>query len=412
LDSENEMTLGPYDTCYCGSGAKFRFCCFRITKKVEEIMDCFEEQKYDDAMKIIDKLNPAAGSAEGHGLRALALGLMDRIEDAEEELRLAFEVNPNYSRGFHIKASFLMDQDQYEEAVVNLDRALEIYPENCVEFRANALLTKGHCFFEISEFEAAKQAWMLACEALPDMPIVQGTILRNIYNNPEVPESMKQKDAFYYKYLAHVPPEVADEADFFEDGDGDAADLDDLDEETLQEIIELMKKAEKAHSRGNVEKAIEHLEESLDLYPENQDALAMLHACYSEIGDIDEPSAAWSNSPPWPKTRNIFSVAATGLTLFDLYEEIGDELPHFMETDDNGESPIFYSTRIPWPTAKRRSPCSTRRRRCWKNNSTAACISSFSQQKKNRNPKDNKLSFSVRIDPEKNILYMETHFQG
>ena len=91
------MPTDPYDSCPCGSGKKFKWCCQDIYADIEEAFRLNNAGQHDAALtKMAEAVKNHAGNPEVHGRQAQLLAAHGKIEEADQALNRAFAVNPDY----------------------------------------------------------------------------------------------------------------------------------------------------------------------------------------------------------------------------------------------------------------------------------------------------------------------------
>src|SRR2546429_222540 len=97
---EKNMAFDPYGPCPCGSGKKFKWCCQPVYVQIDKAFQQDEQGQHDTALRMMDEVCAEhSGNPEVWGRKAQLLYQMDRVEDAENALQKAFDINPNYPFG-------------------------------------------------------------------------------------------------------------------------------------------------------------------------------------------------------------------------------------------------------------------------------------------------------------------------
>lgn len=101
------MALDPYDSCPCGSGKKFKWCCHDIYGDIEEAFRLENAGQHEMAFKkLSDVVAAHPGNPEAHGRLAQFLAVRGKLDDADQSLERAFALNPNYPFGLLLRGQF------------------------------------------------------------------------------------------------------------------------------------------------------------------------------------------------------------------------------------------------------------------------------------------------------------------
>jgi predicted Zn-dependent protease len=101
------MAQDPYEPCTCGSGKKFKWCCQPIFVGINRAWEQEAAGQHDVALRIMDQVvQEHEGNPEAWGQKARLLFTHGKIEEAENALQKAFDLNPNYPAGLLLRASF------------------------------------------------------------------------------------------------------------------------------------------------------------------------------------------------------------------------------------------------------------------------------------------------------------------
>jgi len=101
------MAIDAYAPCPCGSGKKFKWCCQPIHIQIDKAFRQDEEGQHEAALRLMDEVtrdNPA--NPEAWGRKAQLLYQNDKVDDAENALQKALEINPNYAFGHLLRGMF------------------------------------------------------------------------------------------------------------------------------------------------------------------------------------------------------------------------------------------------------------------------------------------------------------------
>src|SRR6516225_6199377 len=122
------MALDPYEPCTCGSGKKFKWCCQPIFVAINRAWEQEAAGQHDAALRILDQVvKEHEGNPEAWGQKARLLYSQGKLEEAENALQRAFDLNPNYPAGLLLRASFRFQEGEVAGALLLARRAAEAY---------------------------------------------------------------------------------------------------------------------------------------------------------------------------------------------------------------------------------------------------------------------------------------------
>jgi tetratricopeptide (TPR) repeat protein len=122
------LDLDLYAPCPCGSGKKLKWCCQHIFVDIERAFEQAERGQFEAALRIMDGVIKAhPDNPEAWGRKAQLLFAEDRIDEGEEALQKAFDINPNYPRGLLMRASLRFSEGEVGGALILARRAAESF---------------------------------------------------------------------------------------------------------------------------------------------------------------------------------------------------------------------------------------------------------------------------------------------
>jgi tetratricopeptide (TPR) repeat protein len=122
------MAIDPYASCPCGSGKKFKWCCLDIHAEIERAFQQHNEGQHEAALRTMEGVvQQHAGNPEVWGRQAQLLSLNGRLEEAEQALQKAFDINPNYAFGYLLRGQFRLQEGEQIGALMLLRKAAELY---------------------------------------------------------------------------------------------------------------------------------------------------------------------------------------------------------------------------------------------------------------------------------------------
>ena len=118
------MPVNPYDSCPCGSGKKFKFCCEKYFDRIQQVYRLREGNQHDAALRAFEQVTrDYPDTAAVWGFFASYLYSENLPEKAEAALARAFELNPNFGMGFLIRANKLLEEHEAIGALLMLRKA-------------------------------------------------------------------------------------------------------------------------------------------------------------------------------------------------------------------------------------------------------------------------------------------------
>jgi tetratricopeptide (TPR) repeat protein len=279
------MTIDMYSQCPGGCDKKIKFCCGKdITGDLEKILNSMSGGQRQAA------LDYATQSLQKHGdkecLLALKTQLQFSLEDltgARETLALLLKKNPKNQTALALDAVDRLTKNKIEEAVEQLQRALDVADGTLDQFTVEALYRIGLTLV-MSGWVTAGRAHLSLFQSTQETPLqeVNDVLARSAYS-PEVPLLLKVE-----RSLRPAPANVPWKADF------DAA------------IGMSM--------RGRWLAAIEALNELDKKYPDQAPIAFNIAVLESRLGDPEEMAAAWSQFADTPGVPMEEAVEAEALS--------------------------------------------------------------------------------------------------
>src|SRR5205807_6777184 len=118
------MSLDPYSSCPCGSGKKFKWCCQPIHAEIEKAFEQHNDGQHEAAVRTMDQVvRDHSDNPEAWGRQAQLLAINGKIEEAEQALQKAFELNPNYAFGFMLRGTFRQQEGEQIGALMLFRKA-------------------------------------------------------------------------------------------------------------------------------------------------------------------------------------------------------------------------------------------------------------------------------------------------
>jgi tetratricopeptide (TPR) repeat protein len=162
------MTLDPYAPCSCGSGKKFKWCCQPIYAGINRALEQEANGQHDTALRIMDEvIKQHEGNPEAWGQKARLLYQHGKIEEAENVLQKAFDLNPNYPYGLLLRAMFRFQEGETAGALLLARRAAAAYDPEARPYLAEAYYLIFEAEMRANRPVAARAALRLVSHYLP-----------------------------------------------------------------------------------------------------------------------------------------------------------------------------------------------------------------------------------------------------
>jgi tetratricopeptide (TPR) repeat protein len=128
------MSADPYSSCPCGSGKKFKWCCQPIHAEIERAFEQYNSGQHEAGLRTMaDLVREHEGNPEAWGRHAQLLAFSGKVEEAEQALQKAFDLNPNYPFGFMLRGTFRQQEGELIGALMLFRKAAEAYAPDAHE---------------------------------------------------------------------------------------------------------------------------------------------------------------------------------------------------------------------------------------------------------------------------------------
>jgi tetratricopeptide (TPR) repeat protein len=120
--------MDPYQSCPCGSGKSFKWCCQPFYHVVEKARQQHAEGQHETALRTMRQLvEQHPGSASALGYEAELLYMNGHAEQADEALQKAFAINPDFPFGNWLRGIIRKDEGEIVGALIQFRKAAELY---------------------------------------------------------------------------------------------------------------------------------------------------------------------------------------------------------------------------------------------------------------------------------------------
>lgn len=191
------MALDPYEPCTCGSGKKFKWCCQPIFATINRAWEQETSGQHDAALRLMDEVvRENEGNPEAWGQKARLLYSQNKVEEAENALQKAFDINPNYPAGLLLRAHIRFQEGETRGALILARRAVEAYHPDARPFLAEAYLLIFECEMRMNHPVAARAALRLVLRFSPSEEEIQKTFEAYFGAEGRLPAAARRDYAF------------------------------------------------------------------------------------------------------------------------------------------------------------------------------------------------------------------------
>ena len=168
------MPLDPYAACPCGSGKKFKWCCQPIHVQIGKAFEQDAEGQHEAALRIMDTLVAEHPSnPEVWGRKAQLLYENDRVDEAEQALEKALQINPQYPFGHLLRGLFRKYEGEIAGALLLFRKAVELYDPDARDALSQAYALIGECEMHLHRPLAVHAAFETAQRLRPSEDLAQ-----------------------------------------------------------------------------------------------------------------------------------------------------------------------------------------------------------------------------------------------
>jgi tetratricopeptide (TPR) repeat protein len=163
------MAADIYAPCPCGSGKKFKWCCQPIHTQIEKAFRQESEGQHEAALRTMDEVIAANPSnPEPLGRKAQLLYDLERVDEAEQTLQKALEINPKYPFGHLLRGLFRRHEGEVEGALLLFRKAAELYDPEALNMIAHVYELIAECELKMNRPVAARAAMQIGLRSQPD----------------------------------------------------------------------------------------------------------------------------------------------------------------------------------------------------------------------------------------------------
>ena len=200
-ESVKHFIPDSYDPCPCNSGKKYKFCCKKILQEITGALTACENGRYDEALGWMEKAKLMIGETGEILCRfAIVYSFFDK-EQTKVYLNRCLNEFPNHPRAHYIMGINFKKKGQYKEAIDSYKTAIENYPPTDKYHLNEVWCNLGSAYYEIKNFEKAKEAWEKAVLLLPSDPVARRNLIELIYENQSLSKALRSVSPFVKKAL-------------------------------------------------------------------------------------------------------------------------------------------------------------------------------------------------------------------
>jgi tetratricopeptide (TPR) repeat protein len=140
------MAINPYDSCPCGSGKKFKWCCTAYFDQIERALQQQQQQQHDGALRTMDALIQKHGDRpQVWGYYANILFAEGKTDAAEQAIDKALALQADFGMAYLLRGLFRQAEGEAIGAHILFRKASEAYPADAQDQLAQVyeLIARG-----------------------------------------------------------------------------------------------------------------------------------------------------------------------------------------------------------------------------------------------------------------------------
>lgn len=202
------MAPNPYDTCPCGSGKKFKFCCEKYFDKIDQAMNLSQAGQHESALRTMEQVTREhPGYAPVWGYYAQLLFSEGQIEKADEVIGKGFEIDRNFAMGHFLRGIFRLQEGERIGALLLFRKAAEAYDPGATQQLAQIYELIAENEFMLQHPVACRAAMERVQHYTPDDPEVAQQVARVFGPESSLPEAARKQ----YRLRPTVQPVAVDQ---------------------------------------------------------------------------------------------------------------------------------------------------------------------------------------------------------
>jgi tetratricopeptide (TPR) repeat protein len=162
------MPVDIYAPCPCGSGKKFKWCCMPIHGLVNKAFEQDANGQHEAAMRTMEEAIAAHPQhAELWARKAQLLFSNDRVDEAEQALDKAMELNPSFPLGHYLRGRFRHFEGELAGALLLFRKAAQLYDPATHNMLAEVHEAIAECELRLNRPVAARAALAISMKHQP-----------------------------------------------------------------------------------------------------------------------------------------------------------------------------------------------------------------------------------------------------
>jgi tetratricopeptide (TPR) repeat protein len=191
------MALDLYSACPCGSGKKFKWCCQPIHVQIDKAFRQDEEGQHEAALRLMDEVVAEhSANPEAWGRKAQLLYQNDRVEEAENTLQKALEINPNYPFGHLLRGLFRQSEGEFPGALLQFRKAADFYDPEARDLLGQVYAMIADCELRLNRPVAARAAFQIALRHRPADEGLRQTFTQIFGDQSQLPAAARREYTF------------------------------------------------------------------------------------------------------------------------------------------------------------------------------------------------------------------------
>ena len=191
------MSFDLYQPCPCGSGKKFKWCCQPVYVQMDKAFQQDAEGQHDTALRMMEEVcKEHPSNPEVWGRKAQLLYQLDKVEEAENALQKAFDINPNYPFGHYLRGRFRHFEGEIPGALMLFRKAADLYDPAAHSILAPLYSLITECELKLNRPVAARAALEMAAKLEPTNPDYRTGIDQVFGKESKFPEVARKEYTF------------------------------------------------------------------------------------------------------------------------------------------------------------------------------------------------------------------------
>lgn len=201
------MAPNPYDTCPCGSGKKFKFCCEKYFDKIDRAMNLSQAGQHEAALRAMEALTQELPDyAPIWGYYAQLLYSEGQVEKADEAIEKGFALDKNFAMGYFLRGLFRQAEGEVIGALLLFRKAAEAYDPGATGQLAQTYDLISQLELQLSHPIACRAALERVTHYFPDVREARENLENLFGSESRLPDAARKA----YRLRATVQPASVD----------------------------------------------------------------------------------------------------------------------------------------------------------------------------------------------------------